>query len=203
MLQWWCCWYPMCLPCILYKVIIAIMIKILPEKLHSCQVYALLDQTTISKTRFGLFHGPAVPCHLMSDWKNRCRFVCHCGSHVDGNECNEILVLINGEAMSPSSRICGAWVETLTSLEKYIGWYLGQRTNPLRAKFFRGNTYIYILFHSSTLIWHRKLKSFLTLDLRILHKQYHGCWCPGDARSQGISNHDIDQVKPRNSVSVR
>ena len=25
----------------------------------------------------------------------------------------------------------------------------------------------------------------------ILHSQYHGCWCPGDARSQGISNHDI------------
>ena len=34
-------------------------------------------------------------------------------------------------------------------------------------------------------------------DLPILHNQYHGCWCPGDARSQGISNHDIDQVKPR------
>ena len=22
--------------------------------------------------------------------------------------------------------------------------------------------------------------------------QQHGCWCPGDARSQGISNHDVD-----------
>ena len=27
--------------------------------------------------------------------------------------------------------------------------------------------------------------------------QYHGCWCPGDARSQGISNNDIDLVKLR------
>ena len=25
----------------------------------------------------------------------------------------------------------------------------------------------------------------------ILHRQYHGCWCPGDARMQGINNHDI------------
>ena len=28
-------------------------------------------------------------------------------------------------------------------------------------------------------------------DLPILHSQHHGCWWPGDARSQGISNHDI------------
>ena len=26
--------------------------------------------------------------------------------------------------------------------------------------------------------------------------QYHGCWCPADARSQGICNNDIDLVKP-------
>ena len=32
--------------------------------------------------------------------------------------------------------------------------------------------------------------------IHILHNQYHGCWCPGDARSQGISNYDIDLVKP-------
>ena len=24
--------------------------------------------------------------------------------------------------------------------------------------------------------------------------QYHGCWCPGDTRSQGISSHDINLV---------
>ena len=33
-------------------------------------------------------------------------------------------------------------------------------------------------------------------DLHILHNQYHGCWCPGDARSQGFNSHDIDLVKP-------
>ena len=31
-----------------------------------------------------------------------------------------------------------------------------------------------------------------TKDLLILLIQYHGCWCPGDTRSQGISSHGID-----------
>ena len=52
--------------------------------------------------------------------------------------------------------------------------------NPLRAIFFRENINIYLHF-----------MSFL-----LLQYQYHGCWCPGDARSQGISNHDINIVKP-------
>ena len=30
----------------------------------------------------------------------------------------------------------------------------------------------------------------------ILHGQYHNCWCPGDAKNQGTSNHDIDLVIP-------
>ena len=25
--------------------------------------------------------------------------------------------------------------------------------------------------------------------------QYHGCWCPGDVRSQDISSHDIDYIE--------
>ena len=31
-------------------------------------------------------------------------------------------------------------------------------------------------------------------DLFILQSQYGDCWWPGDARSQGISNHGVDQV---------
>ena len=31
----------------------------------------------------------------------------------------------------------------------------------------------------------------------LFYSQYHGCWCPGDARSQGISNHGIGLVKQR------
>ena len=29
----------------------------------------------------------------------------------------------------------------------------------------------------------------------LLHSQYYGCWCLGDARSQGISNHDVHFVE--------
>ena len=34
-------------------------------------------------------------------------------------------------------------------------------------------------------------------DTLILHTQNHGCWCPGDARSQGIRNYDVDLLKTR------
>ena len=39
------------------------------------------------------------------------------------------------------------------------------------------------------------MKSFLIEDknLFILYSQYHGYWCPGNARNQGISSHCIDQ----------
>ena len=49
------------------------------------------------------------------------------------------------------------------------------------------------------MIWHRYLKPFpkKDQDLHIPQSQYHGCWCPGDVRSQGISSHDIDLVKLR------
>ena len=59
-------------------------------------------------------------------------------------------------------------------------------------------TYIYILCHSSLFTLHMQLKSFLKQDknLIILHSQYHGCWCPGNARSQGLSNHDIYYTEP-------
>ena len=36
------------------------------------------------------------------------------------------------------------------------------------------------------------------------HSQCHGCWCPGDARSQGINNNGIDLVLPeQSSLSTR
>ena len=37
-------------------------------------------------------------------------------------------------------------------------------------------------------------------DLPIIYSQFHGCWCPGDARSQGIRNYDIYCVEPDNLV---
>ena len=29
----------------------------------------------------------------------------------------------------------------------------------------------------------------------LTHSQYHGCWCPGSLRRQGINIHDIDYVE--------
>ena len=74
-----------------------------------------------------------------------------------------------------------------------------ERVNPSRAIFFIRNTNMYSqflsFFHMSE---HRLLKFFPMLDktLPIIHRQYHGCWCPDDAGSQGISNNDTDLVKP-------
>ena len=31
-------------------------------------------------------------------------------------------------------------------------------------------------------------------DLFILHRQYQGCWWPGDTKSQGISSPGIDLI---------
>ena len=66
----------------------------------------------------------------------------------------------------------------------------GGRLNSLRATFFRGNKNLYL-----------HLMSFLHIDMTqvveiLPDSQYHGCWCPGDARSQGINNHDIYYVEP-------
>ena len=86
---------------------------------------------------------------------------------------------------------CGMWM--MMSWH----WWL----NPLRAKFFRGNINIYLHFvsflHIDTTQVVEILPQVRPEPTPILHSQYHGCWCPGDVRSQGISSHDIDLVKPR------
>ena len=54
--------------------------------------------------------------------------------------------------------------------------------------------YLIFLDHVSKLRWHRLLKSILIVEGKnpfILHSQYHGWWCPGNTRSQGISIYDI------------
>ena len=60
---------------------------------------------------------------------------------------------------------------------------------------------IFIFYHLATLKWHTKPKSFLMEDkgTYILHGQWHGYWCPGDARSQGISGQGIDIDPPEYS----
>ena len=72
--------------------------------------------------------------------------------------------------------------------------------NPFRAKFFRGNINIFLHFVSFLHIDTTQVFEILPQidkNLPILHSQYYGCWCPGDVRSQGISSHGIDLVKPK------
>ena len=37
----------------------------------------------------------------------------------------------------------------------------------------------------------------------ISNGQYHWYWCPGDTRSQSISNHDIDNVEPNKPGDIK
>ena len=91
---------------------------------------------------------------------------------------------------------CFVWVillyDYLRSREATLnGWYkpvpnrnkAKQTINPLRAKFFWGNTNIYLHFMSFLHIdLTQVLKHFLKQEkhLHVLYSQYHGCWCPGD-----------------------
>ena len=80
------------------------------------------------------------------------------------------------------------WIKNAAwaALTLVIPWNLFQETE----------SHICVLYHFPTFWWHMLLKSFLMedRDLPILHSQYHGCWWPGDARSQGISSHGADLV---------
>ena len=72
-------------------------------------------------------------------------------------------------------------------------------TALIRAKLFIRNINIYQQFLSF-------LHTYMTQVVETLPhvrqgptyhcSQYYGCWCPGDARSQGISSNDIIQSKP-------
>ena len=82
------------------------------------------------------------------------------------------------------------------------------RVNSLHAKFYqRKHDHVFTCYvipphwHAKD-NWNPSLYKTRTFWPRIrpgplLHSQYHCCWCPGYARSQGISNHDIDLVMPR------
>ena len=57
----------------------------------------------------------------------------------------------------------------------------------------------------SNLRWCKSFKSFLLeiKDLFIMLNKYHGCWCLGDSRSQGISRHYIDLALVYYSFSTK
>ena len=65
------------------------------------------------------------------------------------------------------------------------------RVNPLRAKFLIGNKKMYLWFLSFLYT-----DTTRAVEIPVCVSQYHGCWCPGDARSQGIICHNNDFVEP-------
>ena len=52
--------------------------------------------------------------------------------------------------------------------------------------------FAFSIIHFSTLRWQNYIFLMEGKDLVILRNQYHCCWCPGDARSQGISSYGIN-----------
>ena len=72
--------------------------------------------------------------------------------------------------------------------------------NLLRDKFSRANMnlnlqFIVFLHTDVTQVVEIRLDRGQVPTHFTYNSQYHGWWWPGDARSQGISNHDIDLVK--------
>ena len=97
-----------------------------------------------------------------------------------------------------------------------VGWTLGlfhhfqEAETPVTAtirddescwSYFREHKYICIFRHFLAMRWRRQFNSFLMEDNDPfnLHGQYHGCWWPGGAMSQGISSCDDDLVHPEYS----
>ena len=85
-----------------------------------------------------------------------------------------------------------------------IGIYISLMWNTLLTLYmiiyFTGNigkNYLqFISFLHTNLTGGWNPSSCKTKNLPFLHNQYHGCRCPGDASSQGISNHDIYCIEP-------
>ena len=82
------------------------------------------------------------------------------------------------------------WDEITYPFLNFDGLGMGEKFHPI---LYNGCDYISILglqlFHVS------KRGPKRRIILSSLHSQYHGCCCPGDARSQGISNHNIYYVE--------
>ena len=59
--------------------------------------------------------------------------------------------------------------------------------------------YWYFVTFSYTKMTH-EVEILQDLDPFFLQSQYHGCWWPGDTKSQGISSHVIDLIIPQYSI---
>ena len=114
----------------------------------------------------------------------------------------QIFHIIDGLAQDSYPQCAGKWRYSMCWTMVWTAWLMmihqmkrSVVINPLRAEFFRRNMNIYLHFMS---FLHTNKTQVVEIPPQIRQgpdNQYHGCWCPGDDRSQGISNHDIDLVK--------
>ena len=138
-------------------------------------------------------------------------------SKVHGNNMGPTWVLLakDGPMLVPWTLLSGLLVVSLKKLEKSGQWigrpwglcyfivlcYMQHNTiNSLHANFFQRKHKHVFTFYVTPPHWHAIDSWILYLyktRTYIFYSQYHGCLCTGDARSQGINNHDIDQDKPR------
>ena len=106
--------------------------------------------------------------------------------------CEIVLVLVLHEEGSqfPVSYQCGGLIEIVNTCLCFCL----KIVNPCDVEFILGGKEIFVF---SIIPQHRSLKSSLLEDRDpfMLQSQYHGCWWPGDARSQDINNHGIDLVR--------
>ena len=92
----------------------------------------------------------------------------------------------------------------------FVAYYLAQHqasTLTLCIIFFRGNENIYLhltsFFHTGIALVIEILCQ-LRQELKLISNgQYHWYRCPGDTRSQSISNHDIDYVEPNKPGDIK
>ena len=74
--------------------------------------------------------------------------------------------------------------------------------NFYHAEFFWKDIYLFA-FNNIRRHWHDELGTvlwkFTQNEKGVLSSQYHDCWWPGHARSQGINRYDIDHVWPDHS----
>ena len=89
-------------------------------------------------------------------------------------------------------------------LDEVLSCHVYRSRKCLIAKFFSRNINMYSQFLSFLHTDTTKVVEILprvrqgpTLIFKSSCSQYHFCWWPGDARSQDISNHNIDLVKSR------
>ena len=112
--------------------------------------------------------------------------------------CRKMRNLVSSNFLEASMAASSKIITSVTFLNKNIFF------NLCHEHIFLGNFIWYFVFSVISQCWDDAgswNSSSLMEDQLMLHGQYHGCWCPGDVRSQAISSNGLDLVNLEN-ISV-